>query len=67
MTKGGILEDTFEQLVELGQSTAKKTVKSMAQIVNPFSPNESYQSNKSNSPEVKPGANHTPLDFKKLQ
>lgn len=36
MAKGSILEDTFEQLVELGQSTAKKTVKSVAQTLNPF-------------------------------
>ena len=70
MAKGNLLEDTFEQLVELGQSTAKKTVKSVAQIVNPFSKNESHESNESNkshSPEVNRGKDHTPLDFKKLQ
>ncbi|MEK7110009.1 MAG: hypothetical protein AAB876_02205 [Patescibacteria group bacterium] len=67
MTKGSILEDTFEQLAELGVSTAKQTVKSVAQIVNPFSPNKSHESNKSNSPEVKRGNNHTPVDFDKLK
>ncbi|MEK7096844.1 MAG: hypothetical protein AAB859_00840, partial [Patescibacteria group bacterium] len=48
---------------ELGASTAKQTVKSVAQIVNPFSKNES----KPHSPEVNRGKDHTPLDFKKLQ
>ena len=63
MAKGNILSDTFEQLAELGASTAKQTVKSVAQIVNPFSKNES----KPHSPEVNRGKDHTPLDFKKLQ
>ena len=67
MTKNTILGDAFEQLAELGSSTAKKTVKSMAQIVNPFSPNESNVSNKTNSPEVSRGKNHTPVDFDKLK
>lgn len=70
MAKGNILSDTFEQLAELGASTAQKTVKSVAGIVNPFSKNESHESNESNkshSPEVKRGKDHTPLDFKKLQ
>jgi len=69
MAKGNILSDTFEQLAELGQSTAKQTVKSVAQIVNPFSPdtNESHRSNKTNSPEIDGKKDHTPLDFKKLQ
>ncbi|MEK7177636.1 MAG: hypothetical protein AAB705_02310 [Patescibacteria group bacterium] len=70
MAKGNILSDTFEQLAELGASTAKQTVKSVAQIVNPFSKNESHESNKSNqsnSPEIDSKKNHTPLDFKKLQ
>jgi len=68
MTKGTILGDTFEQLAELGQSTAKKTVRSVSQIVNPFSneSNKTNESNKSNSPEIKRGKDHTPLDFKKL-
>ena len=68
MAKGSILSDTFEQLAELGQSTAKKTVKSVSQIVNPFSSNESNESNQSNkSPEASTKKNHTPVDFKNLQ
>lgn len=57
MPKGKLFEDTFEQLVELGQSTAKKTVKSVAQTLNPFD----------KTSEVKKGKNHTPLDFEKLK
>lgn len=70
MAKGTILGDTFEQLAELGASTAKQTVKSVAGIVNPFSKNESHESNESNkshSSEVNHKKDHTPLDFKKLQ
>jgi len=52
MKKGTILGDTFEQLAELGVSSAKKTVKSVAQIVNPFSKNESHESNESNKPNL---------------
>ena len=62
MAKGGILEDSFEQLVELGQSTAKKTVKSVVQTLNPF--DKTFESKTS---EVKHGNKHTALDFKKLQ
>lgn len=72
MAKNTILGDTFEQLLELGASTAKQTVKSVAQIVNPF--NEVKTSTVENPPagggktaEVNRGKNHTPLDFKKLQ
>lgn len=69
MAKGNILSDTFEQLAELGTSTAKKTVKSVVGIVNPFSPdtNESNKSNMSNSPEFDGKKNHTPINFKNLQ
>ena len=71
MAKGKLLEDTFEQLAELGQSTAKKTVKSMAQILNPFDKTASSEvnneQNKARTAEVKRGKDHTPLDFKKLQ
>lgn len=68
MAKGNILSDTFEQLAELGVSTGKQTVKSMVQIVNPFSSesNESNKPNKSNSPEVNREKNNTPVDFKRL-
>ena len=74
MAKGGILEDTFEQLVELGQSTAKKTVKSVAQTLNPFDKTSGGKTSEVNSEqnqartlEVKRGNNHTPVDFEKLK
>mgnify|MGYP001205221092 CR=1 FL=1 len=74
MAKGTILGDTFEQLAELGASTAKKTVKSMAQIINPFDKtaggktfevNQEQKAGK--TAEVKRGKDHTPLDFDKLK
>lgn len=70
MAKGTILGDTFEQLAELGASTAQKTVKSVTGIVNPFSSNVSHESNKAhqtNSPEIDGKKNHTPVDFGKLK
>ncbi len=69
MAKGGIFEDTFEQLVELGQSTAKKTVKSVAQTLNPFDKTSETQNTKHpKSPESpKNPNNHTPVDFEKLK
>jgi len=74
MAKGKILDDAFEQLVELGQSTASKTVKSVAQIVNPFdkatSPTKENPQNSLNSITEKlknKKQNHTPLDFEKLK
>jgi len=74
MAKGKLLEDTFEQLVELGHSTAKKTVKSVVQTLNPFdkgdtSVKENSQNSLNSSTEKlkdKKG-NHTPLDFEKLK
>ncbi len=69
MAKGTILGDTFEQLAELGQSTAKKTVKSVVQIVNPFDKTSEIQNAK--HPEslesLKNPNNHTPVDFDKLK
>jgi len=74
MAKGKILDDAFEQLVELGQSTASKTVKSAAQIINPFdkvaSSTKEDQKSFSNSQTEKlknKKDNHTPLDFDKLK
>lgn len=68
MAKGNILQDTFEQLAELGQSTAKKTVKSVAQTLNPLSSLEKNSPTGASGEKVKDkGENHTPLDFKKLQ
>jgi len=70
MAKGKLLQDTFEQLAELGTSTAKQTVKSVVGIVNPFPSNESNstnESNKANSSETDKKKNHTPVDFDKLK
>lgn len=69
MAKGGILEDSFEQLVELGQSTVKKTVKSVAQIVNPFegAKTSAVEERSGKTAEVNRGKNHTPVDFEKLK
>ena len=69
MTKGNLFEDTFEQLVELGSSTAKKTVKSVAQTLNPFDKTSETQNTKHpKSPESsKNPNNHTPVDFDKLK
>jgi len=78
MAKARILEDTFEQLAELGQSTAKKSAQQVTQTFNPLkivptilgqeNAHESNQTNKSQSLEsAKKGKDHTPLDFDKLQ
>ncbi|MFA6533211.1 MAG: hypothetical protein WCT22_04420 [Patescibacteria group bacterium] len=71
MTKNTILGDAFEQLAELGQSTAKKTVKSMAQIVNPFDNAKTSEfnpeQNSARTSEVNRGKNHTPVNFDKLK
>lgn len=56
--KGRILHDTFEQLAELGQSTAKKAVKQVGQTFNPLRILETEQNKKQN---------HTPLDFEGLK
>lgn len=71
MKKGTILGDTFEQLAELGQSTAKKTVKSVAKTFNPFDKITGEKNSPSGemnrkAEEMKHGKDHTPLDFKKL-
>lgn len=74
MAKGSILSDTFEQLAELGASTAKKTVKSMGQIINPFDKTSggktsevSQEKNIGKTSEVNRGKNNTPVDFDKLK
>jgi hypothetical protein len=75
MAKARILEDTFEQLVELGQSTAKKSAQQVTQTFNPLKLAESTlgQENSQNSLNSSTEKlknkkdNHTPLDFDKLQ
>lgn len=69
MAKGSILSDTFEQLVELGQGTAKKTVKSVAQTLNPLATQEKSSSKQEKALKEKlenKKNNHTPLDFENL-
>jgi len=73
MVKGGLIEDTFEKLAELGVSTTKKTVKSVSQTLNPFSDQVFEKKGNSNEvgakiPEIKSKEkSHTPLDFEKLK
>ena len=81
MAKGNILSDSFEQLVELGSTTAKKSAQQVAQTINPLklaqsafgieSSDQSNESHKSNQPHssesLKKGKDHTPLNFNKLQ
>lgn len=72
MAKGRLLDDTFEQLIELGQSTVKQTVKSVAKTFNPLSVFETSNSSSSDNNQQlkeklsKQGSNHTPLNFDKL-
>lgn len=80
MAKGNILSDSFEQIVELGQSTAKQGVKSVAQTFSPLklldhltgktqgSTSEVKESagGGGDTSEVK-GDKSTPLNFDKLQ
>lgn len=70
--KFGIFDDIGEQLVELGKSTAKKTVKSVAQTVNPLSVFDKTASvgeerSDGKTEAVKKGNKSTPLDLQKLQ
>lgn len=69
MSKGNLFEDTFEQLVELGSSTAKKTVKSVAQTLNPFDKTSETQNTKhpKSLESFKNPNNHTPVNFEKLK
>ncbi len=73
MAKNTILGDAFEQLAELGTSTAKHTVKSVAQIINPFdkaagkTSEVNPEQNSAKTSEVNRGKNHTPVNFDKLK
>lgn len=73
MKKGSLARDTFEQLAEMGQSTAKKTVKSVAQTFNPLQVFEnesdrqlSSEDQKTLGKEGQKKDKHTPLNFDKL-
>jgi len=74
MTKGKLVNDTFETLIEFGKSTTKQTVKSVARSFNPLSVFETQSSQTSSLNEAvkktestKKDGRHTPLDFEKLQ
>lgn len=71
MAKGSIISDTFEQLAELGQTTAKKTAQSVAQTLNPLNALTSSEKASSSASrqrqEMELRANsHTPLDYARL-
>lgn len=66
-------QDVFEQLAELGQSTAKQSVKAVTQSFNPLSPvlekgksSEQTGLEKQLESLKKQQKGHTPLDFNKL-
>lgn len=70
--KFGIFEDIGEQLLELGKSTGKQTIKAVASIVDPTkmldktaSVGEERSDGKTEA--VKKGGKSTPLDLQKLQ
>jgi len=73
MPKGSILEDSFEQLVELGQSTVKQGVKQLGQTFSPLKLLEkAFGKDETDSPTgeketKKPENSNTPLDLEKLQ
>lgn len=72
MVKGRILDDSFEQLVELGQSTVQQGVKQIKQTFSPLRMLEKVLGkddidNLNNKETKKPDNPHTPLDLEKLQ
>lgn len=75
MAKGSFASDTFEKLAEFGQSTAKKTVKSVVQTFNPIkilentnrSISENGEEEAFKNAEKNKGKGATPLNFDKLQ
>ncbi|MCX7881150.1 MAG: hypothetical protein N2482_01395 [Patescibacteria group bacterium] len=76
MAKPGFWEDTFEQLVELGQSTVKQGAKQVGQTFSPLkmldkltgkADNDNIDNDQKEKIEKLKKDNHTPLDFDKLQ
>jgi hypothetical protein len=73
MVRTNIFDDTFEKLVEFGNTTAKKTVQSIKQTFSPLKISEQILGlerdeslpNKTDFKEKKPN-NHTPLNFEQL-
>lgn len=76
MAKGTIIGDTFEQLAELGQSTAKASAKQIGKTISPINMVRSVFGTETKSTDPKNALaeklksqkkNHTELDFNKLQ
>jgi len=77
MSKGSFLSDTFEQIVELGQSTAKQSGQAIASTFSPLKMLEQVVGGQPSTAQDKgmeklekgrsQTKNNTKLDFKKLQ
>jgi len=74
MAKGNILQDSFEQIVELGQTTAKQGVKQISQTFSPLKILENITQNSPSTPSLlekqsneKNESKSTPLDLEKLK
>ncbi len=77
MPKGSFWSDTFEQLAELGKTTARQSGQAVKQTLNPVkilekavNPNAGKTGDKGIEKPEKgqaSGSSHTPLDFDKLQ
>ena len=69
MPKGKILQDSFEQIVELGQSTAKKGAKQAAQTFSPLNILENLTSSSASKPNEidNKKSDHTPIDIGSLK
>lgn len=71
MAKGTFLNDTFEQLAEFGQSTAKASAKAVVKTFNPLSAlekknNQGKDQIEEMRKEGQKSGSHTPLDMEKL-
>jgi len=72
MAKGNILQDSFEQLAELGKTTTKQGGKQIVQTFNPLkilenTTGEGQNTDKQKEELKKKKDASTPLDFEKLQ
>lgn len=69
MPKGKILQDSFEQIVELGQTTATKGAKQAAQTFSPLNILENLTTSRTPKPieTEKKKDSHTPIDLGSLK
>ncbi len=70
MAKGKILQDTFEQIVELGSSTAKKSAKQTFQTFSPLNILENLTGTATVKPKIdtdRKTEGHTPIDINGLK